>query len=39
MDKAEKIKQLIAKKGLCYTLDKSIDDKVKIIKENKTITK
>lgn len=37
--KEQKIKQLLSKKGLNSRLDKSIDAKIKIIKENKTIKK
>ena len=38
-EKQEQIKQLLDKKGLNAKLDKSIDEKIKIIKESKTITK
>jgi len=39
MDKAQKIKQLLDKKGLSEKATKSIKEKLKALKENKTITK
>lgn len=39
MDKAQKIKQLLDKKGLSDKATKSIKDKVKILEANQTITK
>jgi len=39
MDKAQKIKQLLDKKGLNKTVVKSIKDKLKIIENDKTVNK
>lgn len=39
MDKSQKIKQLLDKKGLNCKIKQSIRDKVKILETNQTITK
>ena len=39
MDKAQKIKQLLDKKGLNCKIKQSIKDKIKVLETNQTINK